>query len=338
MTGKRIVRIDHERPQNLFNPRRIAALSEVDSRFWHHDRLPLLVPDPSALPRLLSAGAEQGAKGAYIRRELKIDFVALDNHLPFVARQVIVPMIGDLIPETSWGSSLANLLTKGCWDKLRQRTFALTGHGCEICGSARKLECHELWEYHEPLPEYAAKNACGVQRLLKLIALCSACHETHHLGFANARGRFETVGERITAYNRWSQEEFKQYVEFLYARYERRSTCSWVLDVSCVAEGGFVVQGKWRLQDNGFLCCDTHTGTSETMLLGVRWQHAGVIHETISPEIALNDTPPQQTPELPVEQGRAESAAYPTPKAEKRILPKPRPAWGGKYDVLTEHH
>jgi len=334
MTGKQIARLDNERPPNLFNPRRIASTSEIDSIFWHTDRLPLLVPDPSLLPRLFAGGAETGTKHAYIRRGAEIDFAALNDCLPFVARQTIVPILGDPIPQTSWGSSLANLLTKTCWDKLRERTFALTGFRCEICGSNKNLECHELWEYHEPLPEYAAKHACGVQRLIRLIGLCSACHETHHLGLAQMRGRLDFVRERITAYNRWSEKEFDQYFEFLIDRYERRSGYSWVLDVSCVADTLLVVQGKWKLQESGFLCCTTHTGDSETMLLGVRWQQAGVIHEAIAPEIALNETPPQ-APEMAVEQGRVESAPTPPPKAEQRAPPNPpRRAWGGKYDAI----
>jgi hypothetical protein len=288
MSDRLIVRIDNDWPQDLFNPRRITSTSEVASLFWRNDRLPLLVPEPSVLPRLFAGGAEPDSTGAYIQHGAEIDFAALNDCLPFVARQIIVPILGDLIPDTSWGSSLANLLTAGCWDKLRQRTFALTGFRCEICGSNHKLECHELWEYHEPLPEYAEKHACGVQRLIRLIGLCSACHETHHLGLAQVRGRFEFVRERITAYNRWSEEEFQRYFEFLIGRYERRLNCAWVLDVSCVADTELLVSGKWKLQESGFLCCTTHTGDSETMLFGAPWQHAGATHQAASPEDAYN--------------------------------------------------
>jgi hypothetical protein len=34
------------------------------------------------------------------------------------------------------------------------------------------------------------------------------------------------------------------------------------------------IKGKWKLQESGFLCCPTHTGDSETMILGARWQQA----------------------------------------------------------------
>jgi hypothetical protein len=96
------------------------------------------------------------------------------------------------------------------------------------------------------------------------------------------------------------------------------------------------IKGKWKLQESGFLCCPTHTGDSETMILGARWQQAGVVHEAIAPEIASNETPPPQASEIAVEQGRVESAPAPPPKAETRApLKRPRPAWGGKYDALT---
>jgi hypothetical protein len=59
-------------------------------------------------------------------------------------------------------------------------------------------------EYHEPLPEYLARHACGVQRLVRLMALCADCHETHHLGLAEQRGRGPSAYGRIGAYNRWT--------------------------------------------------------------------------------------------------------------------------------------
>src|ERR1019366_2648872 len=109
MTGKQIVRLDTERPPNLFNPRRITSPAEIDSLFWHSDRLPFLVHDPSIFTRLFAGGGETGTKHAYIRRGAEIDFAVLNDCLPFVAQQTIIPMLGDLIPQTSWGSSLANL-------------------------------------------------------------------------------------------------------------------------------------------------------------------------------------------------------------------------------------
>src|SRR3546814_20052945 len=55
-----------------------------------------------------------------------------------------------LIPETSWCSSLANMLSTRSWKLLRDVVIARVG-GCEDCGSGANTECHELWSYDEDL-------------------------------------------------------------------------------------------------------------------------------------------------------------------------------------------
>jgi hypothetical protein len=293
-----ILSVDRKLPPNLFKPRRIGSTADADRRFFPHGRIPLLLPVTAQLPSWLkSAGAAQDERGVFVRQGAAINLSALDPLLPFAARQTITPVLGDLIPATSWGSSLANLLTKASWDELRQRAFRKTGFRCETCGTDKNLECHELWEYHEPLPEYLEKNACGLQRLIRLMALCADCHETHHLGLANLRGRGEQVSDRIRACNRWTTDELEQYCALLEERYTRRCEYTWLLDVSCVASARLVVRSKWQSDENGFLCATTKTGLSETMLLGAAWFRDGVCYPAVSPLIALLEGPPPITTE-----------------------------------------
>lgn len=292
--AKFILTIDRNLPTNLFTPRQITTTAEIDCRFYPDGRIPLLLPQMPTLPRRLRlSGAERDEGGSvFVRYGATIDFSTLDKVLPFAARQIIVPVLGDLIPATSWGSSLANLLTVHSWDALRQRTFVKTGFRCETCGTDQDLECHELWEYHEPLPEYLAQESCGVQQLIRLMALCSDCHETHHLGLANSRGRGKIVTDRIRAYNRWNAAELEKYCGFLDDRYIRRCECAWLLDVSCVAPAPLVVREKWQIQDDGFLHANTKTGESITLILGSAWSQDGVNYPAVSPLKAfLADTP-----------------------------------------------
>lgn len=289
---KFILWLDRNLPLNLFAPRRINSTAEVDGRFFPDGRIPLLLSGTAELSaRFLSSGAVRDKHGAFVRQGAPIDFAVLNDVLPFAARQTIVPVLGDLIPATSWGSTLANLLTEQSWDGLRQRAFFKTGFRCDTCGTAQNLECHELWEYHEPLPEYVAKQACGVQRLVRLMALCADCHETHHLGLAKIRGRGERASDRIRAYNRWTTAELKHYRGLLDERYIRRCACCWVLDVSSVAPAPLVVRNKWQLQDNGFLSATTETGPSETMILGSAWRRDGVSYPAASPLGAFLEDP-----------------------------------------------
>lgn len=166
-TGRRrVVQLNASLPPHLLTPRSITSLQEIHSSFWIGDMIPLLVSvDAPILPMLLQAGAAQTQIGApVIRRGSQINFRAPDSVLPFVAKGTVVPSCGDSIPATSWGSNLRNLLIPDQWEKLRRSTFARTGGHCEICGFWKGLECHELWEYHEPAPGLP-ETVCGVQRL-----------------------------------------------------------------------------------------------------------------------------------------------------------------------------
>src|SRR3546814_17266667 len=85
-----------------------------------------------------------------IERDGSVLLEPLDPFLPQFARRSIVPNVVDLIPETSWCSSLANMLSTRSWKLLRDVVIARVG-GCEDCGSRANTECHELWSYDEDL-------------------------------------------------------------------------------------------------------------------------------------------------------------------------------------------
>jgi hypothetical protein len=296
---KSIVTLDRHLPAALFGPRRITNTAEVHSGFFPGGRIPLLISPTTTLSatRLRWAGAERDGRHVFVRQGAPIDFEVLDKLLPFAARRTITPILGDLIPGSSWGSNLHNLLTRRTWDELRRRTFLKTGFRCETCGTDRNLECHELWEYHEPLPEYMARHACGVQRLIRLMALCDDCHETHHLGLAEQRGRGPIAFGRIGAYNRWTAAHLDQYRDFLITRYERRCQCFWAIDISCAASIPLIVSKKWRLEDDGFLSATTKTGPSQTLILGSGWWREGVFYPPLSPLAACLEDPPAITAE-----------------------------------------
>jgi hypothetical protein len=149
--AKAILTLDRNLPAQLFRPRRISSTAEIDHRFFPNGRIPLLLSATTTITprRLADAGVECDDEGAFVRQAAPINFEILDSVLPFAARQTITPVLGDLIPGSSWGSNLHNLLTRHSWEELRRRAFLKTGFRCETCGTAANLECHELWEYHE---------------------------------------------------------------------------------------------------------------------------------------------------------------------------------------------
>lgn len=273
-TGRRrIVQLRQSLPSHLLSSRSITSLHDIDPSFWIGDLIPLLVPlHTPILPRLLQAGATQSKSGAaVVRRGSSIDLRALDDVLPFVAKQTIVPRCGDSIPATSWGSNLNHLLVPDLWEQLRRTTFAETGGHCEICGFWNGLECHELWEYHEPVPGLP-EMICGVQRLVRLMPLCTVCHETYHLGLASMQGRIQPAGDRVGAYNRYTPTETKEYCDLNKETWERRSKHPWALDLSCMAPTPLVIRRTWRRNEDGTIVAKTKTGESQTVILGVAWQ------------------------------------------------------------------
>src|SRR3972149_12027864 len=96
----------------------------------------------------------------------------------------------ELVPGTTWFSNLRSILPKEDWDALRRPAYRLAGYRCEICGGRGDrypVAAHEVWKYD------VRKH---IQRLIRLIALCPACHEVKHIGLAGGRGRGRGGGGR----------------------------------------------------------------------------------------------------------------------------------------------
>lgn len=169
--------------------------------------------------RMRRRGAFERAGSWWVRRSIGFDFDGLGGNLPRFAARSLVPEIVDLIPSSSWFSSLANLLARKSWDELRSPLVDHHG-GCQDCGHGARLEAHEAWSYDEET---------GIQTLRGILVLCHWCHETRHLGFARRMGRFDVVFERLRLVNRLSLEETADYLAIVDSDWRRRSTLEWQL-------------------------------------------------------------------------------------------------------------
>jgi len=146
----------------------------------------------------------------------------LDDLLPRVARELVVPEVVDLIPAGSWFASLANLLVASSWNALKNPFIESSGV-CGECGDPGNLEGHEKWHY-DP--------ASAVQSLEGIRCLCSRCHATQHLGRANVVGNFGGVFNRLCALNRIEPWEEQEYRDAIFSLFEQRSRIEWAIDVS----------------------------------------------------------------------------------------------------------
>jgi hypothetical protein len=108
-------------------------------------------------------------------------------------------------------------------------------HRCEICrrpedrDQRRWLEAHERWAYNEDT---------GVQSLRRLICLCSDCHLSTHMGFANVTGRTEQAMDHLRAVTGMTAEQADAHVAAAGRLWVTRSQCHWELDLSMLTSIG----------------------------------------------------------------------------------------------------
>jgi hypothetical protein len=132
----------------------------------------------------------------------------------------------ELVPKTCWWSNLRSLADRLTWDRIRRPVYRQAEYRCEICGGIglqHPVECHEVWRYDE---------TTHTQILVRMIALCPACHEVKHIGLAGIRGRGKTARAHLATVNGWSEEQVFAYVAEAFAIWRRRSELPWKLDLS----------------------------------------------------------------------------------------------------------
>jgi hypothetical protein len=221
-------------------------------------------------------------------------------------RDVMPAIRPDLIPPSSWGSSLANLLTRTSWSEVRQPV--VYRKPCQICGAAqdqeRQLDCHEIWSYAEP-PRGAGEGCVGVQRLIGLVALCRLCHEFFHMGLARMRGREAIVSERMMTINRWSPADYQTWVREAAERAVARNERGWILDVSLIRHRGPLVIDQardWTRRPDGILYRPRHYHSGApnperpetyTAIFGCDYEIVGVHYEAVDPSEAYDGLMPE---------------------------------------------
>lgn len=133
-------------------------------------------------------------------------------------------LTAELVPSTCFCSNVRDHVPADTWRALSREVYRHANYKCEICGCqgpAHPVENHEVWRYEN-----------GVQTLVRLIALCPACHLCKHPGFAEIKGRLEDVYEQLMRVNRWTRHQAHRHLEDAFAEWERRSQRTWKLDLS----------------------------------------------------------------------------------------------------------
>lgn len=132
----------------------------------------------------------------------------------------------ELIPEPLWGENLRKKHTQSEWDLMRRACYAKANYRCELCGGVgprHPVECHEIWEYDDV--------RC-IQRCVGVIALCPACHEVKHYGYACRRGRERRARAHLKDVNGWDEDSVTLYIEQERDIFLRRSEQKWTTDMT----------------------------------------------------------------------------------------------------------
>ena len=141
----------------------------------------------------------------------------------------------DMVPESCWFTNVRTCVSQQDWERLRRMITGRAGQRCEVCGARedrtgqRWLEAHERWAYDD---------RAGVQALRRLICMCSDCHLSTHLGYANVTGRADQALAHLRAVTGMTAAEVSHHVHAAGARWTARSARVWVLDLSMLTDAG----------------------------------------------------------------------------------------------------
>lgn len=141
----------------------------------------------------------------------------------------------ELVPSTSWFNNVRAVVTRQRWDAIRNKVYSQAYHCCEICGGVgpkHPVECHEIWRYDDKK---------FIQKLAGMIALCPNCHMVKHIGLAQVQDRGDKALKHLMKVNKMSKQQAEKYVADAFATWATRSSKTWKLDLTCLAEYGIDV-------------------------------------------------------------------------------------------------
>lgn len=142
----------------------------------------------------------------------------------------------ELIPETCWFSNVRSSITRFEWDKIKKQVSSAAWDCCEICGGVgprHPVECHEVWNYNDETK---------VQKLVRMIALCPACHQVKHIGFAITQNRGEQARTHLMQVNGWSLKKANAYILKSFEIWKKRSQHDWTLNINVLIDYDIDIQ------------------------------------------------------------------------------------------------
>lgn len=137
----------------------------------------------------------------------------------------------ELVPQPLWRQSLATVMPRADWNRLRERVKAESDYRCAICGAGGTLHCHEVWRYDD---------VRHIQSLAAFKAICAMCHHVKHIGHSGilaAEGKLnlEDVIQHFTRVNGCDRDTFERHKAQAFRVWEERSRHTWTIDYGAYA-------------------------------------------------------------------------------------------------------
>ncbi|MEU9426232.1 DUF5710 domain-containing protein [Streptomyces sp. NPDC048342] len=145
----------------------------------------------------------------------------------------------DLVPSSCWFTNVRSCVAPSDWERLRRMITRRAGMRCEACGAGeartaqRWLEAHERWVYDD---------AARVQRLKRLICLCTDCHTVTHYGYAQVRGLEAKAFAHLVKVTGMSRAEARRHINMAFTLWDVRSATTWTLDLSILTDAGITLK------------------------------------------------------------------------------------------------
>jgi len=257
-------------PVEVNKPRLRSAIPLLPGSYSTRERFYLPVP-PTMIEKVVAAGASMGRRGGFYVDLGLVDLSGvISSFLPFIAQPYYRPLPVTGIPRSSWGMSLAGLLSKSSWDAIRQDVFIRYGGLCQICGQLRggqNLECHEIWDFI--YDDFV--SGMRRQRLVSLACLCRSCHGAMHQGYSEATGRGDSAAYRLADINGWSMDEAETIEQCVRTDMEHRNRSKWFLDLSLLGNRLLTLDVSKVEESDGILRRKDGKG-APTRLLGATYR------------------------------------------------------------------
>ncbi|MFI0219107.1 DUF5710 domain-containing protein [Streptomyces lydicus] len=159
--------------------------------------------------------------------------------LPGEERALGQGLFVDLVPSSCWFTNVRSCVAPRDWERLRRMITRRADMRCEACSAEedrdakRWLEVHERWVY---------EDAARIQRLKRLICLCTDCHTVTHYGYAQVRGLEAKAFAHLVKVTGMSRAEARRHIDMAFTLWDVRSATTWTLDLSILTDAGITLK------------------------------------------------------------------------------------------------